>query len=168
MEVEDCSPFINDDSYLPFYLLFISGAIIERGDISKDDRLLFFLSDCTTEPFPSSSVPPESISIQYSGSSMAEGGVITLEEGKLETVLCITRYSSLPTSLASVLPTMFSKLETVLCITRYSSLPTSLLMYFLICFRSWRPYSVLPGTAIYQLLLNLYHLQAQAQAQDQA
>jgi hypothetical protein len=23
---------------------------------------------------------------------MAEGGVITLEEGKLETVLCITRY----------------------------------------------------------------------------
>jgi hypothetical protein len=81
----------NDDIYSPFYLFFIFDAIIEKRSYIKDDRLLFFLSDCTTEPFPSS-VPPESISIQYSGSSMAEGGVITLEEGKLETVLCITRY----------------------------------------------------------------------------
>ena len=37
------------------------------------------------------SVPPEMITIQYSGSSVVEGGIITLVEDKQENIVCITR-----------------------------------------------------------------------------
>jgi hypothetical protein len=131
--------------------------LLKRGDISKTTGLFFFLSDCTTEHFPSS-VPPESISIQYSGSSMAEGGVITLEEGKLETVLCITRYSSLTTTLLLYFLRCFRGWRLYSVLPGIAIFQLLLLLYFLRCFRSWRPFSVLLGTALCQLLLLLYFL----------
>jgi hypothetical protein len=66
---------IYDYIYLPFYLLFISGAIIKRGDISKDDRLLFiFFPTVRRSPSLLPQFPPSRSASSTAGAAWPRAG----------------------------------------------------------------------------------------------
>ena len=79
-------PFVNDG---------ISIECCKNSQISPNKNIilgkniaLMQLNSMTRNWF---SVPPETISIQYGGATVQQDGVVTLEEDKMETLVCVTR-----------------------------------------------------------------------------
>ena len=80
-------PFINDGMSIEWAVKIHKFRQIKNILLGKNIALLQ-LNSMTRNWF---SVPPETISIQYGGATVQQDGVVTLEEDKMETLVCVTR-----------------------------------------------------------------------------